>query len=102
MLTLLMMEERQNRRFERFRIETGDSGPEGGGGADRVASPCLEFLLEERVVKLLCEMGAADRPPGIMSLALGAMAVLLGEVSWKAFFAFSNPGGILRYLVFLC
>ncbi|CAM9834794.1 unnamed protein product, partial [Sphacelaria rigidula] len=41
---------------------------------------CLEFLLEERIVKLLCEVGAADRPAGTMALVLGGCASLLGQV----------------------
>lgn len=95
MLALLRAEEIQNSRAEHSRSggDGGDSargGNAGGGGAgaagsrgygpDLLAAPCLEFLLEERVVKLLCELGAADRPSGTMALVLGAMASLLGQV----------------------
>ena len=87
MLTLLMAEERQSKRFEYFRISGEGGGGSGGArviGAGRLAAPCLEFLLEERVVKILCELGTADRPSGTMSLVLGAMAFMLGEVSKRA------------------
>ncbi|CAM9419528.1 unnamed protein product [Ectocarpus sp. 6 AP-2014] len=87
MLALLRAEERQNSRAEQSRGSGG--GPsdgkggsaEGSGGGDLLATPCLEFLLEERVVKLLCELGAADRPAGTLALVLGAIASLLGQVS---------------------
>ncbi|CBN76257.1 conserved unknown protein [Ectocarpus siliculosus] len=85
MLALLRAEERQNSRAEQSRGSGG--GPsdgkggsaEGSGGGDLLATPCLEFLLEERVVKLLCELGAADRPAGTLALVLGAIASLLGQ-----------------------
>lgn len=92
MLALLRAEERQNSRAEHARssgdrvdgagnVAGGDgSGGGGGAGGDLLAAPCLEFLLEERVVKLLCEMGSADRPAGTMALVLGAVASLLGQV----------------------
>lgn len=86
MLALLRAEERRNSRAEHSRSSSsrvdgtsaGDGG--GGGGGDLLAAPCLEFLLEERIVKLLCEMGSADRPAGTMALVLGAIASLLGQV----------------------
>lgn len=92
MLSLLRAEERRNSRAEHSRSSGrvvdsagnaagGDGGGGGGGGGgDLLAAPCLEFLLEERVVKLLCEMGSADRPAGTMALVLGAIASLLGQV----------------------
>ncbi|CAM9860137.1 unnamed protein product, partial [Ectocarpus sp. 12 AP-2014] len=87
MLALLRAEERQNSRAEQSRGSGGGSSggkggcAEGSGGGDLLATPCLEFLLEERVVKLLCELGAADRPAGTLALVLGAIASLLGQVS---------------------
>ncbi|CAM9418350.1 unnamed protein product, partial [Hapterophycus canaliculatus] len=90
MLALLRAEERQNSRAEHSRscgsLKVGGGGngtdEEGGAiGADLLAAPCLEFLLEERVVKVLCEMSTADRPAGTLALVLGAMASLLGQVS---------------------
>lgn len=91
MLALLKSEERQNSRSEHSRngsngvgVDGGGSvdaeGGGGGGRGDLLAAPCLEFLLEERVVKVLCEMGSADRPAGAMALVLGAIASLLGQV----------------------
>lgn len=87
MLALLTAEERQNSRAEHSRTNSrvdGDGttagGGGGGGGGDLLAAPCLEFLLEARVVKLLCEMGSADRPAGTMALVLGAVASLLSQV----------------------
>lgn len=88
MLALLRAEERQNSRAKHSRSSgridgagsVADGGGGGGGGGDLLAAPCLEFLLEERVVKLLCEMGSADRPAGTMALVLGAVASLLGQV----------------------
>lgn len=86
MLSLLRAEERQNSRAEHSRGSSridgaGNVAGDGGGGGDLLAAPCLEFLLEERVVKLLCEMGSVDRPAGTMALMLGAVASLLGQVS---------------------
>lgn len=97
MLALLRAEERQNSRAKNSRggggnhgggVDGGGGGGAAGGGGpadfnagpDILAAPCLEFLLEERVVKLLCELGTADRPPGTMALVLGGMASLLGQV----------------------
>lgn len=86
MLALLRAEERQNSRAEQSRSSSRIDGAGhvagggGGGDGDLLAAPCLEFLLEERVVKLLCEMGSADRPAGTMALVLGALASLLGQV----------------------
>lgn len=89
MLALLRSEERQNSRSEQSRNSGNGVGVDGGvsvdadgggGGGDLLAAPCLEFLLEERVVKVLCELGSADRPAGAMALVLGAMASLLGQV----------------------
>ncbi|CAM9880750.1 unnamed protein product [Scytosiphon promiscuus] len=93
MLALLRAEERQNSRAEHSRsggslkVGGGGNGADGGGSggsavdADLLAAPCLEFLLEERVVKVLCEMSTVDRPAGTLALVLGAMASLLGQVS---------------------
>lgn len=87
MLALLRAEERNNLRAEHSRtpasgseIEGCNASGSGTGGSDILATPCLGFLLEERVVKLLCELGAADRPTGAMALVLGAMASLLVQV----------------------
>lgn len=100
MLALLRAEERQNSRAEHswsggsLKVggaggsagggAGGSNGADGGGGAigaDLLAAPCLEFLLEERVIKVLCEMSTADRPAGTLALVLGATASLLGQVS---------------------
>lgn len=89
MLALLKAEERQNSRAEHSRSAGGlgnDGGRGGGGsggpggGSDLLATPCLEFLLEERLIKVLCELGANDLPAGTMALVLGACASLLGQV----------------------
>lgn len=95
MLALLRMEQRQNCRTEHAR-NTGDgcsgSGEGIGGNSqpDRLAAPCLEFLLEERIVKLLCELGAVDRPAGTMALVLGVCASLLGQV-WHVLWCIVAP-----------
>lgn len=89
MLALLKTEERQNSRGEHSRSAGGLGGDGGrggggsggpGGGSDLLATPCLEFLLEERLVKVLCELGTDDLPAGTMALVLGACASLLGQV----------------------
>lgn len=101
MLALLKAEERQNSRAEHSRSAGGlgsDGGRGGGGsggpggGSDLLATPCLEFLLEERLVKVLCELGADDIPAGTMALVLGACASLLGQVQpwWTV-----GGGGVL-------
>ncbi len=40
--------------------------------------PCLEFVLKERVLKVLCECGINDHPKGMMALVLHAIGQLLG------------------------
>lgn len=57
----------------------GADGP--GCSQELLATPCLELLLEERVVKHLCELGASDKPRGTMALVLGACASLLEQAS---------------------
>lgn len=85
MLALLRAEERQNSRAEQSR-SSGNGGVDDVGaggaaaGADLLPAPCLEFLLEKRVVMLLCQLGATDRPAGTLALILGAMASLIGQV----------------------
>ncbi len=39
---------------------------------------CLEFVLKERVLKVLCECGMNDHPTGMMALVLHAVGQLLG------------------------
>lgn len=101
MLALLRAEERHNTRSEHGRsvslsggsgcgtVNGGSSNSGGGsnGGSDAggcsqelLATPCLELLLEERIVKLLCELGVADKPRGTMAMVLGACASLLEQV----------------------
>lgn len=86
MLALLRVEKMQRSRAGRCHTAEGDgSGSEAGGvQEDQLAAPCLEFLLEEKIIKLLCELGAVDRPAGTMSLVMGACAALLRQVGYPA------------------
>ncbi|CAM9406691.1 unnamed protein product, partial [Phaeothamnion confervicola] len=73
MLALLRGEERRSAGIAARLADAPD-------GATRVAYPCLEFLLEQRVVKVLCELAVDDRPAGALALVLGAVAALLTGV----------------------
>lgn len=103
MLALLRAEERNKTRSEQARCGGGKSGScDSANGGDRssnghgvgngtastegcpqelLATPCLELLLEERVVRRLCEFGVADRPKGALALVMGACAALLEQAS---------------------
>lgn len=46
----------------------------------RSAGPCLEFLLNQRLVESLCMMGLADRPQGMMSVVLQTVYALVKHI----------------------
>ncbi|CAM9132606.1 unnamed protein product [Chrysoparadoxa australica] len=77
MLKLLREEDRQSSGVDRG-VEYTDAVRHE---VTRVTYPCLEFFLEERVMKLLCELGIADRPVGTMALILNAVSSLLNQIS---------------------
>ncbi|CAM9169676.1 unnamed protein product [Choristocarpus tenellus] len=79
LLSLLRAEDKQNSRVQRNHNEGSDE--ETSEFVDHVSYPCLEFVLEKRVVKFICELGCANRPDGTMAIMLGACASLLGQVS---------------------
>lgn len=116
MLALLRAEERQNTRSDHGPSGEGEGGDAGDGGEteggrgdssglsqDLLATPCLEFFLEERIVKVLCELGAADHPKGTMALVLGACASLLGQVGWDEMGeTFNIDRGLYSLVTFVC
>ncbi len=55
---------------DRFNFASGDPFLHG--------QLCLEFVLKERVLKVLCECGINDHPTGMMALVLHAIGQLLG------------------------
>ena len=56
---------------ERYDAALPDAGP---------LKPCLEYLLEHRVLETLCTLGLADRPPGMMALVLQTLCTLLRHI----------------------
>eukprot|EP00941_MAST-03F_sp_MAST-3F-sp1_P003387 g3387.t1 len=46
----------------------------------RSAGPCLEYLLNSRLVESLCMMGLADRPQGMMSIVLQTVYALVKHI----------------------
>jgi hypothetical protein len=50
-------------------------------GSTHVTYPCLEFVLEERCISVLCKLGCEDRPVGTMALIMRTVAQLLTHIS---------------------
>jgi hypothetical protein len=54
---------------------------EGEGSHYARERPCLQYLIEERVLEILCAMSLADHPPGMMALVLQTIRLLLIHIT---------------------
>ena len=61
--------------------ETQRSTSQGKMSGAGPVHPCLEYLLENRVLEILCALGLADRPSGMMALVLQVLYALLKHIS---------------------
>jgi hypothetical protein len=43
--------------------------------------PCIQYVIEERVLEILCAMALADHPPGMMALVLQTTRLLLFHIT---------------------
>lgn len=49
-------------------------------GMYETTGPCLEFLLNQRILETLCMMGLSDRPVGLMAVVMQAFYTLLKHI----------------------
>ncbi len=48
---------------------------------DRNQYPCIQYVIEERILEILCAMALADHPPGMMALVLQTTRLLLFHIT---------------------
>lgn len=61
--------------------ESRSSSPKAKGSEIFRQRPCIEYMLDNHIMEILCAMGLADQPRGMMGLVLQVVKLLLQHVT---------------------
>ncbi|KAM4749531.1 FHF complex subunit HOOK-interacting protein 2B isoform 2-T2 [Rhinophrynus dorsalis] len=76
LLDILVYEERE----QGVRVDGVDKGAGGDTGAGDHAGPCMEYLLQHKILETLCTLAKAEYPPGMRQQVLLFYSRLLSQV----------------------
>ena len=69
---------------------------------DRNRYPCIQYIIEERVLEILCAMALADHPPGMMALVLQTTRLLLFHITQQQLLFHVSIHRPLCHMIHVC
>ena len=69
---------------------------------DRNQYPCIQYIIEERVLEILCAMALADHPPGMMALVLQTTRLLLFHITQQQLLFHVSIHRPLCHMIHVC